>query len=100
MLKVEKNIITKKSIKINTTLIAGYGIKAGLFISSKKRIFAGTSVYKKSENCTKTIKCQELKSGEIAYGELIITKQEKTELTLQEVADKFNIDVKNLRIKD
>ena len=56
---------------------AGYSIKAGDYIDVKKRIFAGTSVYRTSSNCDKTIMCSELRSGEIAYGELIITKKEE-----------------------
>ena len=56
---------------------AGWGIKAGDYIDVKKRIFAGTSVYRTSSNCDKTIMCSELRSGEIAYGELVITKKEE-----------------------
>ena len=52
---------------------AGDGIEAKTFISSQKRIFAGISVYRNSSDCDKTIKCAELRSGEIAYGDLVIT---------------------------
>lgn len=43
------------------------------------RIFAGTSLYKTSDNCDKRIICAELRSGEICYGELIIRKAEDSE---------------------
>ena len=51
---------------------AGCGIEAETFIHSEKRIFAGISVYRTSDDCDKTIKCAELRKGEIAFGELII----------------------------
>ena len=55
---------------------AGEGIEAGDFISAGKRIFAGISVRHTSENCKKTIRCAELRKGEICYGDLVITKGE------------------------
>ena len=93
-LVVKGSIKTKKSIIVQRTLIAGCGIEAGCgikagcgieagwgikaktFIHSEKRIFAGISLYKTSDNCDKTIKCAELRKGEICYGELILTKKE------------------------
>lgn len=81
------NIISGNAIKAGSDIIAGYSIKAGCgitagksieaknYISSGKRIFAGISNYATSEDCEKTIKCAELLDGEIAYGELVITKK-------------------------
>lgn len=57
---------------------AGCGIKAGAYIDCGKRIFAGTSVFDDENSCEKTIKCAELRNGSVAYGDLIITKQEDT----------------------
>ena len=98
---VHGNVISKKYIKSNCTLIAeksieaglgieagddikagwgieaGLGIKAGTFIDSGKRIFAGTSVYRTSDNCEKFIRCSELRNGEICYGDLIITENKE-----------------------
>ena len=54
---------------------AGCGIKAKKFIECNKRIFAGISVYSTSKNCEKTIECAELRSGEIAFGDLVITEE-------------------------
>ena len=67
------SVISKMSIKVGGTLIAGEGIKAGSFISSEKRIFAGVSVYDTVESSMKTITCAELRKGEICYGDLILT---------------------------
>ena len=94
-LVVHGNIISEKSIIVEKGLIAGEGIKAGwgieagcgikagwgieakTFIHSEKRIFAGISIYHTNNNCTKTIKCAELKKGEICFGDLIITRVEE-----------------------
>lgn len=54
---------------------AGWGIESGTFIYCEKRIFAGLSIYKISQDCIKTIKCAELRKGEVCYGDLIITEQ-------------------------
>jgi len=135
ILKVEKGVYAKR-IEINTTLIAGGGIKAGLgikagwgieaglgikagwgieaggeikagygieavtFISSQTRIFAGISVYRGSDDCDKTIKCAELRNGEIAYGDLIITKPKEEpieEMTLKEVCEKLGKNIKIIK---
>lgn len=71
-LVVKGSIKAGGGIEAGDGIEAGCGIEAGTFIHSEKRIFAGISVYETSETCTKTIKCQELRKGEIAYGELII----------------------------
>ena len=57
---------------------AGWGIEAVTYIDCGKRIFAGTSVYNDDDDCDKTIKCAELRNGMVAYGDLVITKQEVT----------------------
>lgn len=56
---------------------AGWGIEAGAFISVKKRIFAGISIYRTSKDCDKTIRCTELRDGEVCYGDLILTGSEE-----------------------
>jgi hypothetical protein len=106
-LVVRGMVVAKKEIRVVRTLIAGlgieagegieagWGIKAGLgieagwgikagwgieaktFISSKKRIFAGISLYRTTKSCNKKIECDELREGEICYGDLIITKAEE-----------------------
>ena len=59
-------------------IIAGWVIEAGTYIDCGKRIFAGTSMYADDDDCDKTIQCAELRNGTVAYGDLIITKQEET----------------------
>ena len=61
-------------IKAGCGIEAGWGIEAEKFIDVKNRIFAGISVYRTSQNCDKTIRCAELRSGEICYGDLTITE--------------------------
>ena len=70
----KKSLIVRYGIEAGWGIEAGDGIKAKTYIDSKKRIFAGISLYKTSDNCIKTIKCAELRNGEIAYGDLIIEK--------------------------
>ena len=55
--------------------MAGEGIKNKKFINARKRIFAGISIYRTSKNCDKTIRCAELRTGEICYGDLTLTKE-------------------------
>ena len=71
------------SIKAGDGIEAGWGIEAGdgieakKFIDVKKRIFAGISVYRTSKDCDKTIRCAELRNGEICYGDLMLMKEVK-----------------------
>ena len=60
-----------EGIKAGCGIEAGEGIKAGWGIEAGFRIFAGTSVYRSSKNCIKTISCKRLIKGEIAFGQLI-----------------------------
>lgn len=62
-----------KSIVAGEGILAGRGIEAGTYISCGKRIFAGTSVYRDCDDADKTIKCQDLRSGVICYGDLVLT---------------------------
>ena len=62
-------------IKAGWGIEAGDGIKAEKFIDVKKRIFAGISIYRTSKSCDKTIRCAELRNGEICYGNLTLTKE-------------------------
>lgn len=64
-------------IKAGSGIEAGWGIEAGTFIDSGKRIFAGISVYRTSDDCEKFIRCSELRNGEICYGDLIITEKKE-----------------------
>ena len=59
-------------IKAGEGIKAGFGIEAKTFINSSKRIFAGISLYRTSNDCDKTIRCAELRNGEICYGDLTI----------------------------
>lgn len=63
-------------INAGRVIEAGWGIKAKTFIHTKKRIFAGTSVCCTNKDCEKTIRCAELRGGEIAYGDLEIVVPE------------------------
>ena len=68
--------------------------------SSQKRIFAGTSIFKNSYDCEKTIKCAELRNGEIAYGDLVITKKEEqkvVEMTVEEICKALGKDIKIIK---
>ena len=94
--QTQKSIIVRCGIKAGEGIKAGWGIKAGegieagwgieagcgieakKFIDVKNRIFAGIAVYRTSKNCDKTIRCSELRNGEICYGDLIITRNEET----------------------
>ena len=120
-IEVEKNIIVSCGIKAGWGIEAGEGIEAGwgieagdgikagwgikagegieakTFIHTEKRIFAGVSVYHTSENCKKTIKCAELRKGEVAFGDLII-KEQPVYMTIAEIEKALGI--KNLKIKD
>ena len=72
---VKGKIRAKKSIVVRLGIEAGEGIEAKTFIDASKRIFAGISIYRTSKNCNKTIRCAELRSGEICYGDLTLTKE-------------------------
>lgn len=74
---VRGRIQTKKIIVVRCGIEAGEGIKAEKFIDVQKRIFAGISVYRTSRDCDKTIRCAELRNGEICYGDLTLTKEGK-----------------------
>ena len=65
------------SIEAGEGIKAGSSIEAGAFISTKKRIFAGISIYRTSKNCDKTIHCTEMRDGEVCYGDLILTGNEE-----------------------
>ena len=47
------------------------------WLSSKLRIFAGLVIWKNPTKREMQIKCNELRSGQICFGELVITKEEK-----------------------
>ena len=87
-LEATKSIIARCGIEAGDGIEAGCGIEAGWGIKAgdgieaktidcKKRIFAGISLYKTLNDCIKTIKCQKLICGEIAYGDLIIESEDK-----------------------
>jgi len=74
-------------IKAGLGIKSGWGIKAGWGISCKTlqaglRIFAGTCLYKLPTIEEKQIKCEELLSGEVCYGELVLVAPEKTTVTI------------------
>ena len=79
-IKSGRNIVARCSIKAGWGIKAGGGIEAGdgieakTFINASKRIFAGISLYRTSKDCNKIIRCAELRSGEICYGDLTITE--------------------------
>ena len=69
-------------IKAGEGIEAGSGIEAGLsisckYISSKLRIFAGLCIWKMPSTEEKQIQCEQLREGEIAYGELVIKEKVK-----------------------
>ena len=90
-LLVRGSVISKMSIKVGRTLIAGEGIEAGSFLNVGKRIFAGTSVYHDGTNCKKNIVCTELQHGEICFGELVIQKT-TVKMTVAEIKAALKID--------
>ena len=96
-IKAGEGIEAGCGIKAGWGIEAGEGIKAKTFIHSEKRIFAGVSVYHTSQNCKKTIKCAELRKGEICFGDLII-EEPVVEMTIAEIEQKLGI--KNLKIKE
>ena len=84
-IKAKGSIIANKTVKAGEGIEAGWGIKAGLgieaakYISAEYRIFAGTATWHNSQTCLKSIKCRELRKGEIAYGDLVILDKESEE---------------------
>lgn len=74
-------IIAGHGIKAGNGIEAGYGIQAGKsitakYISSKLRILAGLSILEKEDN---QINVEEVKEGEICYGELNIIRNKEGE---------------------
>jgi hypothetical protein len=94
-LVVRGSVVSRKNIIVRCGIEAGCGIKAGSFIHAEKRIFAGVSVYHTSQNCKKTIRCAELRKGEICHGDLII-KTPEVVMTVAEIAAKLGVT--NLKI--
>ena len=82
-IQAKKSIVVRCGIEAGEGIEAGWGIKAGCgikagaFISTKKRIFAGISIYRTRKDCDKTIHCTELRDGEVCYGDLILTGNEE-----------------------
>ena len=76
-IKAGEGIKAGWGIEAGCGIEAGEGIKAEKFIDVQKRIFAGISVYRTSRDCDKTIRCAELRNGEICYGDLTLTKEGK-----------------------
>ena len=86
VIKSGRNIVARCGIEAGWGIKAGCGIEAGwgieagdgieakTFIDASKRIFAGISLYRTSKECNKIIRCAELRSGEICYGDLTITE--------------------------
>lgn len=80
VIKSGRNIVARCGIEAGWGIKAGCGIEAGdgieakTFINASKRIFAGISLYRTSKDCNKIIRCAELRSGEICYGDLTITE--------------------------
>ena len=75
------DISAGEGIKAGGEIKAGGGIEAGFSIccenslSAKNRIFAGTYLLRLPENHERQIICLQLKSGTVAYGELIETSK-------------------------
>ena len=104
------------SIEAGTGIKAGEGIEAGLSITCKLvlkfnyRLFAGVAVWRDMGDEEKKITCGKLEGGTVCYGdveELGLPEPEPTpeqpkltELTLDEIADKFGVPVEELRIKE
>ena len=89
-------------IKAGSGIEAGWGIKAGLFItcnlhlSAGLRIFAGLCLWRRPEEYELRITCSNLYSGEVCYGELVETGEEKLIATRElpaEEWDESRIDV-------
>ena len=74
VIKSGRNIVARCGIEAGWGIKAGDGIEAKTFINASKRIFAGISLYRTSKDCNKIIRCAELRSGEICYGDLTITE--------------------------
>ena len=97
-------------IKAGGSIEAGgsYGISAGLQITCKKELkfglkcFAGICTWKEVSDEEKTITCGKFIGGIVGYGILKETGigETLTELTLQQIADKLNLPVGQLRIKE
>ena len=64
------------SIEAGSGIIAWAQISAGSYISVKWRVLAGISPSCPSDKCDKMIRCTELRSGEVCYGDLVIIDKE------------------------
>ena len=64
------------SIEAGSGIIAWAQISAGSYISVKGRVLAGISPSCPSDKCDKMIRCTELRSGEVCYGDLVIIDKE------------------------
>ena len=78
---------------------AGCGIQAGCGItcktlSSKLRIFAGLCLWRKPTDKELEIRCEELLSGEICFGNLIIEEKPVEELTMEQVCAELGREIK------
>ena len=63
-------------IEAGSGIIAWAQISAGSYISVKGRVLAGISPSCPSDKCDKMIRCTELRSGEVCYGDLVIIDKE------------------------
>lgn len=89
-------------IKATEDIKAGFGIEAGddieaETISSSRRIFVGTSLYRSSEDGRRAVKCKNLLKGEVVYGDLVIVDDEKDkveELTLAQIEERLGHKIK------
>ena len=97
-------------IKAGESIEAGWscGIVAGLSITCKGTLsfgvkaFAGICSWKEVTEEEKTVTCGKLEGGVVEYGilkETGLEEDKKVELSMDEIAEKFGVAVKDLKIK-
>lgn len=109
-IKSGESIEADEYIKSGGSIEAGrsYGIVAGLSITCKGTLsfglkaFAGICSWREITEEEKTITCRKLERGVVEYGilkETGLEEERKVELSMEEIAQKFGVDVKDLKIK-
>ena len=109
-IKADESIDAGESIKAGGYIEAGgsSGIVAGLSITCKGTLsfglkaFAGICSWREISEEEKTITCEKFNGGVVEYGilkETGLEEDRKIELSMDEIAQKFGVAVKDLKIK-
>ena len=89
-------------VEAGSGIKAGSGIEAGggitcKTLSSKLRIFAGLCLWRLPEKEETLIKCEKLIEGDICFGELVITEEEKKTITVAANGKEVEISIESAK---